>query len=347
MKDLPVTNKERFFDNDDIIVSKTDLKGRIIYANQTSLAIADYKQKEVLGQPHSLIRHPDMPRSVFKLLWDTLQNGQEIFAYVKNRAKNGDHYWVIAHVTPSKNAQGKVIGYHSNRRVPDRAVLDETIIPLYQELLAKRASLSSVLAAALAEPQQKGAVFANQTEQVWLERIQRSEETLAYLVKHSEQNQQQNIAEYQQRLTRLNGVLTWQLKQQYPQRAWQHKQQLAELEHSLTALKARQNKVAHLSNKALAGQSNEFLLQLMKRQRQEDEKINQLKQKINQLKINVSEVIRAKVSHYINEQRALLAQHLLTTRRAMANVLEQMSSNDKRIERQLNLDSPQVKEQTL
>ena len=136
MKDLPVTNKERFFDNDDIIVSKTDLKGRIIYANQTFLDIADYKEKEVLGQPHSLIRHPDMPRSVFKLLWDTLQNGQEIFAYVKNRAKNGDHYWVIAHVTPSRNAQGKVIGYHSNRRVPDRAVLDETIIPLYQELLA-------------------------------------------------------------------------------------------------------------------------------------------------------------------------------------------------------------------
>lgn len=136
MKDLPVTNKERFFDNDDIIVSKTDLKGRITYANQTFLDIADYKEKEVLGQPHSLIRHPDMPRSIFKLLWDTLQNEQEIFAYVKNRTKNGDHYWVIAHVTPSRNAQGKVIGYHSNRRVPDRAVLDETIIPLYQELLA-------------------------------------------------------------------------------------------------------------------------------------------------------------------------------------------------------------------
>jgi PAS domain S-box-containing protein len=136
MKNLPITNKERFFADDDIIVSKTDLKGRITYANQTFLTIADYKEQEVLGQPHSLIRHPDMPRSVFKLLWDTLQKQQEIFAYVINRAKNGDHYWVIAHVTPSRNAKGEVTGYHSNRRVPDRSILDETIIPLYRELLS-------------------------------------------------------------------------------------------------------------------------------------------------------------------------------------------------------------------
>ncbi|KLN62459.1 chemotaxis protein [Kiloniella spongiae] len=136
MKNLPITNKERFFADDEIIVSKTDLKGRITYANQIFLSIAGYKEQDVLGQPHSLIRHPDMPRAVFKLLWDTLQKQQEIFAYVINRAKNGDHYWVIAHVTPSKNAQGKVIGYHSNRRVPDRTILDETIIPLYRELLS-------------------------------------------------------------------------------------------------------------------------------------------------------------------------------------------------------------------
>ncbi|WP_120497906.1 PAS domain-containing protein [Kiloniella sp. EL199] len=135
MKNLPITNKERFFADDDIIVSKTDLKGRITYVNQIFLEIADYKEQDVLGQPHNLIRHPDMPRSIFKLLWDTLQNQQEIFAYVKNRAKDGDHYWVIAHVTPSKNAQGKIIGYHSNRRVPDRKTLDETIIPLYRSLL--------------------------------------------------------------------------------------------------------------------------------------------------------------------------------------------------------------------
>ena len=78
-----------------------------------------------------------MPRCIFKLLWDTIQDGREIFAYVVNRSANGDHYWVLAHVTPSKDAQGNVIGYHSNRRVPDRQILDGTIIPLYNQLLAE------------------------------------------------------------------------------------------------------------------------------------------------------------------------------------------------------------------
>lgn len=76
-----------------------------------------------------------MPRCVFKLLWSTLEAGQEIFAYVVNRCKNGDHYWVYAHVTPSFDASGKIISYHSNRRVPDMAIVNEHIIPLYKMLL--------------------------------------------------------------------------------------------------------------------------------------------------------------------------------------------------------------------
>ena len=130
-----VTGVERFFDDDEIIVSKTNLKGHITYANRVFLRLADYAEQDVLGQPHSIIRHPDMPRCVFKLLWDTLQKGEEIFAYVVNRSKNGDHYWVLAHVTPSFDEAGKIIGYHSNRRVPDRTVLESTIIPLYKSLL--------------------------------------------------------------------------------------------------------------------------------------------------------------------------------------------------------------------
>ncbi len=133
-RQLHVTGRERFFDDDQIIVSKTDLKGRITYANEIFLQIADYTEDEVIGQPHSVIRHPDMPRAVFKLLWDRLQGGREIFAYVKNRAKNGDHYWVIAHVTPSRDADGKVVGYHSNRRPPNRTALTTVIEPLYRQL---------------------------------------------------------------------------------------------------------------------------------------------------------------------------------------------------------------------
>lgn len=136
MVDRSTTGKEIFFDENEIIVSKTNLKGHLTYCNELFLKLAGYTEQESLGQPHSLIRHPDMPRSVFKLLWDTIQNGEEIFAYVLNRAKNGDHYWVLAHVTVSKDETGNVIGYHSNRRVPKRDILDNTIRPLYRELCA-------------------------------------------------------------------------------------------------------------------------------------------------------------------------------------------------------------------
>ena len=129
------TNVEVHFDSADIIVSKTDLKGKITYANTVFCDVSGFSLPELIGAPHSLIRHPDMPRAVFKLLWDTIQEGREIFAYVKNMSKNGDYYWVLAHVTPSYDANHKVIGYHSNRRVPDRAIVRNTIVPLYASVL--------------------------------------------------------------------------------------------------------------------------------------------------------------------------------------------------------------------
>ena len=130
------TKHERFFPEEEIIVSKTDLKGVITYANETFLKIAGYTEEEILGQPHNIIRHPDMPRCVFKLLWDTLEMKREIFAYVKNMAKNGDFYWVFAHVTPTFNEHGAVIGYHSNRRVPERHQV-ELFTAVYGQLLAE------------------------------------------------------------------------------------------------------------------------------------------------------------------------------------------------------------------
>lgn len=142
-RDKFLTGKEVFFDEDEIIVSKTDLKGRITYGNRVFFKIAGYEEEDCLGQPHSMIRHPEMPRCVFKLLWDTVERGDEIFAYVVNRAKNGDHYWVLAHVTPSLGQNGAVIGYHSNRRVPDRAVLTGKIQPLYRQLLEIEAGESN------------------------------------------------------------------------------------------------------------------------------------------------------------------------------------------------------------
>ena len=112
------TGKEVFFPAGELIVSKTDLKGRITYANSTFCHIAGYSEAELLGQPHSIIRHPDMPRAVFRLVWDTIAAGREIFGYVKNMARSGDHYWVFAHVTPSFDAQGNIVAL--GQRQPQR-----------------------------------------------------------------------------------------------------------------------------------------------------------------------------------------------------------------------------------
>lgn len=124
------------YTEDELIVSKTDPKGRITYANDVFLRLAKYPRSEVIGAPHSLIRHPDMPRCVFKLLWDTIQTKKELFAYIVNMARDGDHYWVFAHVTPTFDDKQNIIGFHSNRRKPDPAQL-EKIKPIYGQLLAE------------------------------------------------------------------------------------------------------------------------------------------------------------------------------------------------------------------
>ena len=127
------TGVERSFAETDIIVSKTDLKGVITYANRIFLDIVGLTEHEVIGAPHSILRHPDMPRAVFALLWRRVTAGREIFAYVVNLASNGDHYWVHAHVTPTFGGNGDILGFHSNRRVPDRDAVRK-IEPIYREL---------------------------------------------------------------------------------------------------------------------------------------------------------------------------------------------------------------------
>lgn len=131
------TDVEVFFGRDDLIVSKTDVKGRITYANRTFCETCGYSEAELIGAPHSIIRHPDMPRAVFKLLWDTVLDGREIFAYVKNMGKNGSFYWVFAHVTPSYDRDNKIVGFHSNRRLPNRDIVAKTIEPVYAAVLAE------------------------------------------------------------------------------------------------------------------------------------------------------------------------------------------------------------------
>lgn len=135
MSSRPVpTQHERTLGDEDFIVSKTDLKGLITYGNRIFTAMSGYSEQELLGAPHNILRHPDMPRSVFKLLWDTLLDRREIFAYVKNLAKDGSYYWVFANVTPSYDLRGEVIGYYSVRRKPRPAAV-AAVAPLYRAML--------------------------------------------------------------------------------------------------------------------------------------------------------------------------------------------------------------------
>ncbi|MCC7010700.1 MAG: PAS domain S-box protein [Acidobacteria bacterium] len=130
------TGREVRFGENELIVSKTDLKGRITYANDVFERVSGYTAEELIGAPHNLIRHPAMPRCVFHLLWDTIAKGEEIFAYVLNLARSGDEYWVFAHVTPSFDPRGVHVGYHSNRRVPHGDAIAK-IKPIYAALCAE------------------------------------------------------------------------------------------------------------------------------------------------------------------------------------------------------------------
>lgn len=128
------TGVERLMREEDFIVSKTDLKGRITYGNRIFIEFSGYSERELLGAPHNIIRHPDMPRGVFKYLWDTLASGRECFAYVKNLSRDGGHYWVFANVTPSYGSDGRVDGYFSVRRRPAPAAV-EACTGLYRAML--------------------------------------------------------------------------------------------------------------------------------------------------------------------------------------------------------------------
>ncbi len=122
--------------DDDFIVSRTDTRGRITYGNRVFIEYSGYTEQELLGAPHNIIRHADMPRGVFKFLWDTLGGGNECFAYVKNLAKDGSFYWVFANVTPDVDSGGRVSGYFSVRRKPHSGAVS-AMADVYRAMLAE------------------------------------------------------------------------------------------------------------------------------------------------------------------------------------------------------------------
>lgn len=133
-KSIVPLDREMVMEPGEIIVSKTDLKGRITYGNTTFMKYAGFSENDLIGTQHNVVRHPDMPRGVFKLFWDTLQQGSEIFAFVKNISRDGSHYWVFANVTPSVDEAGNILGYYSVRRKPNPKAI-EVVRGLYREML--------------------------------------------------------------------------------------------------------------------------------------------------------------------------------------------------------------------
>ena len=112
----PISNVEVPLKDDTLIVSKTDLKGRITYINRDFLQISGFTEQELIGEPHNIVRHPDMPVEAFEDLWRDLKDGRPWTGLVKNRCKNGDFYWVLATATPTRDASGNIDGYMSVRR---------------------------------------------------------------------------------------------------------------------------------------------------------------------------------------------------------------------------------------
>ena len=135
-RSITPTSIERVMREGDFIVSMTDLKGRITYGNRIFIEFSGYSSNELIGTQHNIIRHPDMPRAVFQLLWDKIQAGNECFAYVKNMSKDGGFYWVFANVTPTFDPDGKITGYMSVRRKPKLSGIN-VVSGLYAAMLAE------------------------------------------------------------------------------------------------------------------------------------------------------------------------------------------------------------------
>lgn len=128
------SSQEVMLNESDLIITKTDPKGIITYANRKFMEISAYSESMLLGKPHNLIRHPDMPRGVFRLLWKTLQSKQEFFGLVKNYTADGNYYWVFANITPDYGPGYSVQGYYSVRRQASRHAIN-TAAELYRQMI--------------------------------------------------------------------------------------------------------------------------------------------------------------------------------------------------------------------
>jgi PAS domain S-box-containing protein len=130
-----VIDKEVSWDKTQVIMSKTNAFGIIEYVNEVFVDVSGYEDYELMGQPHNIIRHPDMPKVIFKVLWENLKKGKNFHAIVKNLAKSGRYYWVITDFEIAKDEQGAVANIFGRRQSVPQEVISLHIEPLYKKLL--------------------------------------------------------------------------------------------------------------------------------------------------------------------------------------------------------------------
>ena len=129
-----INNNEKVLNQNDFIISKTDTKGKIIYCNEIFAEMAGYPAADLIRANHNLIRHPDMPRIAFKILWELIQQKDEFFGFVKNLRADGGYYWVFAYITADLDTQGNITSYTSVRRKMPQSAID-IISPIYKQLV--------------------------------------------------------------------------------------------------------------------------------------------------------------------------------------------------------------------
>ncbi|PKI13821.1 tetratricopeptide repeat protein [Colwellia sp. 12G3] len=219
--------------------------------------------------------------------------------------------WLAEIITLNQQRKKNIIAAQETRAKQD----------VFAQLKDERDRLAELLGQQLANKQ--GSAFANAEESQWLDRIASSNNALTNI------GDKKNTEEYKQRLGRVKGVLSWQLAEQYPQRAWQHKKQLQQLDHAIAGVITQQQQVVKISN------TQDSLELSIKKHDQSVQQVKLLLTQLSQLREQLSVKIREKVRLYIDEQGAVLAEHLLSTRQGMAKVLERMAREDKRLSNKL------------
>jgi len=129
------SDREVDWNKNKVLLSKTDTKGTILYANEDFIDVSGYDEFELIGQPHNIIRHPDMPKVIFKFLWDSIKSSNNIHAIIKNMSKTGRYYWVVTDFKIIADSDGEIVGYFGTRKSVSEDIITKFIDPLYKKLL--------------------------------------------------------------------------------------------------------------------------------------------------------------------------------------------------------------------